>query len=155
MLHHVGLAVALFIAVGRLFLVDGVSIGALLIFVAAPVIAYLVATRAERPLALLAELFLLVLGVGVILASLDLLPQVFNNFPKLPRADNRLLSFHLAVYTLYVAGIIPPFAFGTSLWRHRRGERTELAPFICWLGLATWGLCMAAMIGGLIRWLNR
>ena len=78
--------------------------------------------------------------MGVTLEAFDLLPQVLNNFPNPRRADNRLLSFHLAVYTLHVAGIIPPYASGRSLWHHWRGER---AAFICWLGLATRLLCMA------------
>jgi hypothetical protein len=154
MLHHVGIAITLLIAVVRLCLVNGISISALLIFLVAPTLAYLVATRGRQPLAWIAESFLLLIAMGVILASFELLPPVFNEFPKLPRADNRLLSFHLWVYTLYVAGIIPPYAFGRSLWHHRRGERAELAPFICCLGLATWAVCMAIAVGAFIHLLN-
>lgn len=153
-LHHSGLALTLLVAVGRLFLVAGIDIGAVFIFVIAPTIAYLVATKAQPPLAWVAESFLLLIGAGAILASLDLLPAVFNEFPKLPRADNRLLSFQLAVYTLYVVGILPPYAFGRSLWRHRQGDRTDVAPLICWLGLATWALCAASAVVAFLHWLN-
>lgn len=152
--RHIGLAITLLTAVGRLFLVNGVSIGGLLLFLIVPSLAYLAATRGRPPLAWIAESFLVLIAMGVILASFDLLPPVLNEFPKLPRADNRLLSFYLWSYLLYVAGIMPPYAFGRSLWHHSRGERADVAPFICWLALATWALCMAGAVGALIHWLN-
>lgn len=156
-LHHLCVAVTFFFAVGRLFFINGGDPRVIPLFVLPPIAAFAIARskKTSRSTAWLAESFLVVAGAGVVLAAFDLLPAPFDQFPLLPRADNQLLSWYVVIYTLYFMFIIPPYALGRSLWHHRRGEPAELAPFICWLGLATWSLVFVAAIGAAARWLRQ
>ena|SRR5215469_12368317 len=155
MLTYLGLAVAFLLSVARLFVINGCDLRVLGMFVFPPFVAFTacVSTKTSRWTARVGGSFLVLIGLGVILSSFDLLPAVLNQFPKLPRADNRLLSWYLWVYLLYIAAILPPYAFGRSLWHHRRGEVAELSPFVCWFGLVAWLLVMAVAVGAFFHWL--
>ena len=63
---------------------------------------------------------------------------LFNPFPKLPLADNRVLSGYLFVYHVYLTGVVPPYVLIRALWQQHRGQPAMFARAECWLYLAFW-----------------
>lgn len=146
-LHHLAIAAAFLLAVGRLFFIHGCSGTALVCFLGVPVLALLVAIADDsRWNKRVAEWFLFAVGACVLNGSFHFLAGAFNQFPNLPRGDNRVLSGYLYVYHIYLLGIVPPYALIRSLWRHRRGEPALCSRAECWLYLAIWAALVVAFI---------
>ncbi|MGH7140757.1 MAG: hypothetical protein ACREHD_33915, partial [Pirellulales bacterium] len=146
-LHHLSIAIAFLLAVGRLFFINGCNGAALACFVFTPGLALLVAIANESLWnKRIAEWFLLAVGACVVNGWLNFLPGAFNQFPNLSRSDNRVLSGYLYVYHLYVFGIVPPYVLIRSIWRHRRGEPAMFSQVECWLYLAIWAALLVAFV---------
>jgi hypothetical protein len=146
-LHHFAIAITFLLAVGRLFFIHGCNGTVLTCFVFVPALALLVAIADDSPWnKRVAEWFLLAVGACVVNGWFDFLPAAFNQFPNLPRGDNRVLSGYLYVYQVYVFGIVPPYVLIRSLWRHRRGEPAPVSRLECWLFLAFWAALLVAFV---------
>lgn len=147
--HNACLVLTFLLAVGRLFLLD-LKLAAILLFIVPPSFAYMFSRAPNVSVwtARLAASFLVLIGVGVILAEFNLVPAWFNHFPKLPAAENRILSWYVTIYLTYLMVLLPPYAFGRTLWLHAHNEPADLSKFTCWLGLGTWFLVvLGAAIG--------
>lgn len=143
-LHHLSIAVAFLLAVGRLIFVNRCNWMVLVCFVFAPAIALLVAIADDsRWNRRIAEGFLLAVGACVVNSWFDFWPGAFNQFPNLPRADNRVLSGYVFVYHVYGFGIVIPYVLIRSLWRNRQGEPALFSRFESWLFLVIWAIYLA------------
>jgi len=143
------LALVFLLAVGHLFLLHGADPGIILMFLLPPAIAVWTATHpgATRAARLLAWTFLVLIATGVFLGPQHkILPGMDAWKGQLPITQSRILTWYSGVYLLYLGGILPPFAFLTSLWRHRHGVKAQLSPPTCYLGLFTWSLMMLAVV---------
>lgn len=146
-LHHLTIAIAFLLAVGRMFFIHGCNGAALVCFLGVPALALLIAIADEsRGNKRVAEWFLLAVGACVVNGWFDVLPGAFNQFPNLPRGDNRVLSGYLYVYHVYMFGIVPPYVLIRSLWRHRRGEPAMFSRAESWLYLVIWAALVVAFV---------
>lgn len=143
-LHHLSIAVAFLLAVGRLIFLNRCNWMVLVCFVFAPVIALLVTIADDsRWNRRIAEWFLLAIGACVVNSWFDFWPGAFNQFPDLPPADNRVLTGYVFVYHVYGFGIVIPYVLVRSLWRNWRGEPALFSRFQAWLFLAIWAIYLA------------
>lgn len=150
-LHHISLAITFLFAVGRSFFIRGCNGVVLVFFVCTPALALMVAIRDKSPWnRRIAEWFLFAIGACVLNGWFHFLAGAFNQFPNLPRGDNRVLSGYFYVYYIYCLGIVPPYVLIRSLWRHRRGELALFSPVECWLYLVMWlalaGVCLVGCV---------
>jgi hypothetical protein len=149
-MHHAALAAIFLAAVGRLFFVQGFSLGVLILFCEPPLFAYVYLRAPDTSVwtRRLAWLFFALIGVGILLAPMQgVLPRL-NCFPKLPRTENRLLSWYMAVYLFYMPGVLPPYIALRNLWLQWHRKPVEFSRPTCWLMLFVWGLLMLAFVGG-------
>lgn len=146
-LQHLSTAAAFFLAVGRLIFLNRCNWMVLVCFVFTPALALMVAIADDsRWNRRIAEWFLLAVGACVVNSWLDFWPGAFNQFPNLPRADNRILSGWVFVYHIYGFGIVIPYVLVRSLWRNRRGEPALFSRFDSWLFLAFWAIYLVVFI---------
>ena len=146
---------ALLLAIVHLILLQGVSVGALWLFVLPPLVAVAMLRRStakgERRLALV-FLFLVALGAAVAPFP-DILPKLGGVDRRLPAESDRLLTWYLVVYLLFFVGIMPARFLAANLRRHRRGEPAEISRFTCYLGVLTLALMwpvLPVLLGALL-----
>jgi hypothetical protein len=143
---------ALAVAVVHLLRVGGaesIFVGFLVLvpFSMALAIAYL--TRGATSRWLVA--FLVLVDLGIILAPAHGIFPRLNLFPQIARTQSRILSWYMLVYATLQFGVAPPVAFGRSLHTAWRGGKPGLAPWICILGLAVWGLLASIVCFGVFH----
>lgn len=127
-LHHLSIAITFLFAVGRLFFINGCNGTILVCFVFPPAIALAVTIADDsRWNRRIAEWFLLAVAACVVNGWFDFLPGLFNYFPNLPLADNRVLSGYLFVYHVYLTGVVPPYVLIRAIWRHHCGQPAMFA----------------------------
>ena len=90
--------------------------------------------------------FLLLVDVGIVIAPEHQLFPMLNMFPQLPRTQNRILTWYFLVYGSLQFLVAPPVAFFRSLRTAWRGQKAALAPWICLLGFAVWGLIVTILV---------
>jgi hypothetical protein len=150
--HNIWLIIAFIFAVGNLFLLQNADKSILILFLLPPLYAILVLgspTSAFSKRAL-ASLFLFCISVGIIIGPFhDILPNI-NKFPKLPLTQNRILSFYLDIYLLFLFAIIPPCMFVGSLLRHKQGQPAKFSKFTCYFGLFAWILLVPFLLHSLL-----
>lgn len=87
----------------------------------------------------LAYLFLILIGLGIIIAPFPaLFPNMMIVKRQLPAVQNRIVAWYLMVFLLYLMVILPPYLFAKSLARHGRGESAMFSGPTCVLGFVTW-----------------
>jgi hypothetical protein len=149
-LHHVALVAVFLTAVGRLFFVRGFSLGGLVLFCEPPLFAYVYLRVPDTSVwtRRLAWSFFALIAIGILLAPIQgILPRL-NCFPDLPRTENRLLSWYMAVYMFYMPGILPPYIAVRNLWLRSHERPADFSRPTCWLILFAWSLLMLALGGG-------
>ena len=150
--HKLWLVAALIYAAGHLIILRNGDPGAVGLFLVPPFVAFgvLSSPTSSRPMRFAAQLFLGLVAAAIILAEQPLFLQNMRpNFPGVPREQDRVLTFYLGAYSLFVIGFLPGYVFIVSLYRHSRGEVAALSKPTCYLGLATWLLLVTVLIAGI------
>ncbi len=129
--------VALLVAVFHLILLQGVSVGILLLFVTPPLAALLLLHRATaKGVRRLAVAFLLLVSVGAVVVPFPaILPKLGCVDQRLPAESNRLLTWYSVIYLLFFLGVCPTCCLVGNLRRHRREEPAAVSRLTCYLGL--------------------
>ena len=138
--------IALLVASAQLFALRGADARAFLLLMPAAMAVFAVHWHPRRASRWTALAFLLLLGIGVLVAHV---PAIFPNMPRvdnrLPAAADRLLAWNNVVYVVFALGVVPVRMFVDNLLRHRRGDRASISPPTCYLGLATTALLWCGM----------
>jgi hypothetical protein len=138
--------IALLVAAGQLFALRGADPRTFLLLMPAALAVFAVHRHPRRASRRTALAFLVLLGIGVLIAHF---PAIFPNMPRvdkrLPAAADRLLAWNNVIYVVFALGVIPVRMFVDNLLRHRRGERASISPPTCYLGLATTALLWCGM----------
>lgn len=155
--HNFWLMAALTYAVTHLAIFRNGDLRPVLLFLMPPLFAFgvLASSKATPPARFGAQLFLALVAIAIILAEQpSILQNMKPHFAGVPKAQDRILTFYMGAYLFFIMGILPGFAFGVSLYRHRRGEHAVLAEPICYVGLMTWVLVLMGMVSGIPRLLK-
>ena len=150
--HKLWLVAALAYAVGHLLILRNGDPRVVVLFLVPPILAFgtLSSPKSSRPMRFAARLFLGLVAVAIILSEQRLFLQNMRpHFPGVPREQDRVLTFYLGAYSLFVMGFLPGYVFIVSLYRHSRGEVAALSKPTCYLGLATWLLLVTVLIAGI------
>lgn len=130
--------VAVFLgAVLRLFLLRDLEGRVLFLFLVPPVFAFLFKHRSSRrSTRIVAVSFLTVVSLGEGLSYLpELFPQMGGVDRRLPPSQDRLLTWYVVVYLLYLFLVVPLFLFVRALVDRARQQPAEFTRFTCVLGL--------------------
>lgn len=124
-------------AVLELFLLRGLDFRALVFFLIPPSVVFYWRNCSERASTrLLSALFLSLIGAGVSLAKIErLFPNLGGVDGGLSPAHDRILSWYMTVYILYVTFLLPLLLFGRGLLDHRNRRAPMFSKFTCVLGL--------------------
>lgn len=144
--------VAVFLAaVVRVFLLKGLDLRVFVLFLLPPFFAYIHALKSERrSTQIVAAAFLTAIDFGIALAPVTWLFPKLDLMGNLSSHDNRLLSWYLVVYLLYVFEVLPLFLFIRTIRDHWLKRKAMLSKFTCILGLVAWliiGPVMIAVMG--------
>jgi hypothetical protein len=138
---------ALSVAVFHLTLLRGLRLWPLATFVAPPAIAFAIFHRGGTGPRRIALAFLILVAAGALVAPLPaLFPKLGGVDRGLPVEADRLLTWYLAVYLLFITGVVPVWAFVSSIQLHRAGREAQLSSFTCYLGLATVAILFPGML---------
>jgi hypothetical protein len=150
--HKLWLVAAFIYAIGHLLILRNGDPRAVFLFLVPPILAFgiLSSPKPSRPMRFAAQLFLGLVAVAIILGEQPLILQNMRPlFPGVPREQDRVLTFYLGAYSLFIMGFLPGYVFIVSLYRHSRGEAASLTKPTCYLGLATWLLLLTGLIAGI------
>lgn len=149
-LHHRWLVMMFAFAVGCL-MVKGDFLGTLLFFAVPPFWAWIAVKSDDTSLwgKRLACAFLSFIVLGTLAATLDLMPAAFNQFPQLPRMQNRILSWYTRVFVLFAVGIVWPY-FAIGLTRRSLDVPAGWTIF-GWFWLGSWALFMLMLAVDIVR----
>jgi Na+-driven multidrug efflux pump len=140
--------VALLVAVAALILLRGVDARIVLLFGLPPTLAALyTGARSSRGTRRIAWAFLGAIGLGSLIAPLPQLFPKLGGFAQLPPEQNRMLTWYVGVYAVWLAVVLPVHVFVGGLRAHGRGEPALLSEFTCSLGLVAVVLFSLVMPG--------
>jgi hypothetical protein len=103
--------------------------------------------RVSRATRIVAWTFLGMIALGSFVAYI---PWLFPNLDggwQLAPWQNRTLSWYCGVYFLWLVGVLPIYAFGSSLRAHREGRHAAFSRPTCYLGLFTCALMLIGLPG--------
>jgi hypothetical protein len=138
---------ALAVAVGYLVLLRGLEPGIILLFGLPPTFAALFTSARYSPATRrIAWSFLGAVGLGALVAPL---PTFFPNLRgfagQLGPWQDRMLTWYVAVYLIWLAGVLPVYAFVGNLRAHWKGQPARLSRPTCYLGLLAAALLWVGM----------
>ena len=134
--------VALLIAIAALIVLRGFDPRIILLFGFPPTFAALhTSAKFSRATRWVAWAFLGMVGLGSFVAHFPaMFPKLGGVAPQLALWQDRMLTWYVGMYIVWLFGVLPIHLFCGSLRAHRKGR---LAPFsrpTCYLGLATTAL---------------
>lgn len=140
-------AIAFLIAVVRLFLLQGMDIRVLGVYLLPPLLA-VGSTRSNRTSTrILGATFLTLVDFGLLIAPFEMIfPNLGRGGVPLPPHDVRILHWYLVIYLLFLFVIAPPFLFIRGLLDKHYHRQGGFSMFTCILGLITWAIVGPGMV---------
>ena len=128
---------AFLVAVIQLFLLRGLDVRILLLFLVPPFIAFVYRHASDRPSTrAVAAVSRTLFAAGVTLSmTKDVFPELGGVDPDLSAKHDRILAWYVIVYLMYVGAVLPLVLFIRALVDHRRKRKAEFSKTTCILGL--------------------
>jgi hypothetical protein len=151
-LNKVWLAASLLYALGHLMMLRGANPVWIAAFLAPPLLAFatLCSSSTNARVRRLAWVYLAALVVGDLLAPYTQILPRMNLFAQLPLAVGRLLTWQLALSSIYLFLVLPPVYLGGRLRHAIRRRRVGIGVVASLRGFSIWIVLLPALLLGIL-----